>query len=468
MVGVGSPAVYGALRGGIVKTFVRTLAAGVLAFGFSAAVPAPSFAQETPPDEAALRARYDTLFEEMLARPADLDLMFAFAEVATRLGEYDAAISTLERMLLFNPNLPRVHLELGALYMRVGANEMARTYLEDAVRGPDVPEAVRQRVETLLAEIDRRTSRHVFGGSVLAGIRYQTNANAGPNSSRVLVGGIDAVLDDEFREQDDFNSFVSALLVHAYDLDTPYGEFWETRVGAYGAAQFQLDDLDVSAFELQTGPRLALFPAEMSGTTIRPFVLGNVVTLNYDLLYTGIGFGAELRHVVSDRLRFELQPFLVYREFNNSSTEPTADRLSGVESGVILAGRYRPMDDLEVFARLGYSHENAKAAFEENDQYAVTAGATYAYPAPFGLTPVPWEITAEAGFTATDYKEPDPAIAPGRTRHDEEWWIGVHNSFRMTEAWSLEAQLRYIVNESNIRNFDRDNLVVLFGALATF
>jgi len=53
-------------------------------------------------ERAKLQAEYDRLFAQMLGRPTDLDLMFSFAAVAARLGNYEAAISTLERMLLLN------------------------------------------------------------------------------------------------------------------------------------------------------------------------------------------------------------------------------------------------------------------------------------------------------------------------------------------------------------------------------
>src|SRR3546814_19978396 len=71
------------------------------------------------------RARYDALFQTMLERPADLDVMFEFAALAARLGEHDAATSTLERMLTTNPELPPVRLHLVAPYMPFGAHEMA-------------------------------------------------------------------------------------------------------------------------------------------------------------------------------------------------------------------------------------------------------------------------------------------------------------------------------------------------------
>ena len=72
-------------------------------------------------DQAALQAQKDQLFQKMLANPADLDVAFDYANVSAQLGDNEGAVSALERMLLFNPNLPRVDLELGALYFRMGS-----------------------------------------------------------------------------------------------------------------------------------------------------------------------------------------------------------------------------------------------------------------------------------------------------------------------------------------------------------
>ena len=64
----------------------------------------------------------------MFADPTNLDLTFQFASIATQLGNFESAISALERMLLLNPNLPRVKLEVGVLYFRLGAYPIARSY----------------------------------------------------------------------------------------------------------------------------------------------------------------------------------------------------------------------------------------------------------------------------------------------------------------------------------------------------
>ena len=79
-----------------------------LVFSFearSAETPAGTPADQAA-DQAELERVYDDLFQQMLLDPNNLDLMFRYAAVATRLENYEAAISALERMLLVNPDLP--------------------------------------------------------------------------------------------------------------------------------------------------------------------------------------------------------------------------------------------------------------------------------------------------------------------------------------------------------------------------
>ena len=99
-----------------------------------AAIPPTGAAQTVSADErAALEAQKEALFQQMFRDPANLDVTFAYADVSARLGDYEAAVSALERMLLFNPNLPRVQLELGALYYKMGSYELARDYFDKAL-----------------------------------------------------------------------------------------------------------------------------------------------------------------------------------------------------------------------------------------------------------------------------------------------------------------------------------------------
>lgn len=109
--------------------------------------------EETTP----LAVRKVALFQLILRDPSNLDITFAYANVAAALGDNESAVAALERILLFNPNLPRVDLELGALYFRMGSFEAARFYFLEA-KSFDPPPEVVARVDDYLARIDAYTS----------------------------------------------------------------------------------------------------------------------------------------------------------------------------------------------------------------------------------------------------------------------------------------------------------------------
>ncbi|MEM0909116.1 MAG: tetratricopeptide repeat protein, partial [Pseudomonadota bacterium] len=165
----------------------RQLSAAIIALvvSFAAFVPSAATAQteaEAAASQAniAIEARREALFAAMLNDPTNLDLAFEYAQLSAQVGDVEAAISTLERMLIYAPNLPRLQLELGVLYYRIGAIDIARSYLEAASR-ENTPQVVQDRVDVFLAQIGRQDQRLVVSGSLHGGIRYQSNATAAPD-----------------------------------------------------------------------------------------------------------------------------------------------------------------------------------------------------------------------------------------------------------------------------------------------
>lgn len=299
-------------------------------------------AQQTEEDRAALEAAYEAAFQANLNDPADLDTTFEYAELAVKVGDVEGGISALERMLIYNPDLPRVRLELGVLYFRLGSYEIARSYLTRAVEGADVPEPVRARVAVYLEEIDDRLARHKFTGSVLGGYRYQSNANAGPSSPAVRVFGLPATLADRFTQKADSNGFLSGSLRHLYDFRTQGGEMWESNVRAYGSRQRDQEQLDLGLLELDTGPA-GQFEAGPLGTFgYRPYLVGSVVTLEERRYLTTWGAGLTLKKAFAEWVRVDVD--YEHRERTcqrqrHAARGRGAKRLRGPREG----GRHRPV-----------------------------------------------------------------------------------------------------------------------------
>jgi len=130
----------------------RVAALLVLVLGISSAIAA------APPlsvsERAQLQIQQQTLLQQILKSPANVDVILGYAKVSAQLGDNEGAISALERLLLFKPNMPQVELELGALYFRLGSFEFARSYLQKANADNPPPEA-KARIDRYLAEIPR-------------------------------------------------------------------------------------------------------------------------------------------------------------------------------------------------------------------------------------------------------------------------------------------------------------------------
>ena len=103
-------------------------------------------ANSVPEDKFSLEKRQADVFRKMLKDPTNMDYMFDYALISIELSDLEGAITTLQRMLISNPNLPRVHMELGAAFFKLGSYNSAASSFKQVKATDDVPaEGVRGR-----------------------------------------------------------------------------------------------------------------------------------------------------------------------------------------------------------------------------------------------------------------------------------------------------------------------------------
>ncbi|SED12086.1 hypothetical protein SAMN05519104_2838 [Rhizobiales bacterium GAS188] len=419
------------------------------------------------PDE--LRAEADVLFKRMLVKPNDLDAAFRFSEIETKLGDYEAAIGALERMLFYNPNLPRVKLELGLLYFRLHSYEMARSYFNAAIASSDTPQDVRDEVAKFLSAIDRGVSGNQFAIFAQIGIRHQSNANAGPNSQFVQALGQNATLSSQFKRKPDWNAFAIVTVHHFYDFDNQRGDGWESDLTTYYARQFKVRRLDLGLLEVSTGPRLAVW--NLNGVSIHPYALGNIVTLgDRDYLGTG-GAGTSVRTLLPFAIVLDTGVEYRDRQFRNSKDYPTATFQTGhqwigygVGSGPLplLAG-------LSWAARLAYTHDTASYRPYSYNDLSLDVSLPYAFPAPaFSQSSRVWTVAPFAGYSHTPYRAPDPIVNPGITRLDRQWRVGTTLDMTFFENLGFALQVQYLHTGSTISNYRTHDFIVSGGPTVRF
>ena len=102
---------------------------------------------------AKVQEQRDAVFKKMFADPTNLTLLFEYANLSILVGDLEAAIGVFEQMLIYDNELPRIRLELGVLYFRLGAFALANTYLK-SVKEFNPPPEVLNRVNQFLEAID--------------------------------------------------------------------------------------------------------------------------------------------------------------------------------------------------------------------------------------------------------------------------------------------------------------------------
>lgn len=435
--------------------------------GASGAAAQTSTGQGAPETRAQLEAEYNQAFEQMLKNPADLDITFRFAELASELGNNEAAISALERMLLFNPDLPRVRFELGVLYFRLGSYDVARSYFTQARNAPDTPTDVRQRIDAFLVELNRRASPHQLSGSLLSGFRYQSNADAGPGPN-VLAQGNAFTLQSRFVKRADWNYFITGNARHTYDLGTQNNALIETNGLAYDAEQFKVSTVDLAIFEGNTGPRFDVTSDDEVLVNVRPYALANDVLLDHTQYFYTLGGGLELSRAITDRLAGDLTYEYRRKRFANSSNQPQAALLDSQLHSVLFDLRYALLDNGIVDGGASFSREAARTDFNSNRELDFRLAYTQSFPLPYAIPEGPLVLIPAIFRIYTTYDAPDPAIDPNKRRVDQQWRYAFTAQLGLYKGFAANLQFIRQVNGSSLPNFKFNDTSIAMGLLWSF
>lgn len=438
-----------------------------------AAAPAPVLAQPAEPMAAAslgsaeLRARQSELLGVMLRDPSNLDVAFEYATVSAAIGDFEAAIGTFERMLIYAPGLPRIQLELGVLYFRLGSFEAARSYFEATLQTPNVPAEVEERVRTFLAAIDEAEDPTSFSATVMTGLRWQSNANAGPGGRQVTLNGLTFLLDDTAIGRADWNAFIAGNVHLAHDLGNQ-GDLLEADLLFYGGRYFDTARLNTEIAELTFGPSFNLARFNIDDARLGVYGILTGIRLD-DLNYSGaVGFGS--RFAIQPDPLSSLTGKLEYRQrwYRDSATYPTVSNRNGYQ----ISGQttYTRRFDERWSARgflLG-DYEQAARDFEQSWELGGGIGVTYRFRSPVEPLPGMWAFDVETGYVRRQYDAPDPAVSATTAQRDNEFWLrgALSVPLRADVAMALTTEFRRL--QSNYQTRDYSNTSVMLSVVKAF
>lgn len=398
-----------------------------------------------------------SLFQEMLARPSDLNNTLQYA-VNAAAGDIESAIGAYEQLLFYNPKLSRVRFELGVLYYRLGSYEMAREYFESALAMRDIAPELRQRAEDLIALIDKKLRPDQISGFAQTGLRYQSNASAGPGPQTVLASG--RIFNSSFFAQPDWNWFGAFGLNYTHDFENQYGDAFEASLLGYDAQQFRLHQFDIGLMELRVGPRFGIASDSTLGLSAKPYLIATGALLADAPYYGGLGGGLTVHANVGN---VALDPYaeIVQQSFRSSSLYPLASGLSGTLSTYGLQAAGPIASGLTWQSRLAYAHSGDHYGPDSFDSYAADLWLpwTFSFPGDSRI----WTVTPSAGFSHWLYAAPDPTIDPLTTPHTTEWRVGLGLDVPIWKSLTLATMLQYRADSSNVAAFSMHDLAVSAG-----
>lgn len=437
---------------------------GALCATVALATPAPALDTE---------AERDQLAAHIQSHPEDFDATYRFVRVTTELRDYEAGVGALERLLMFNPKLSRAEKELGFLYARLGAWELAAQHLRAARAAGDLDPVQMAQIDAQLPDIEKRTQTSRLSVRMHFGVRAQSNANFFPVNSLIQAGGVGVA--PAGGKRDDVNTFQLVQAAHDYEFGNQRGDRLETRVTAYATQQFQLPQYSVALFSGAIGPRFFVPQDIFHSFSVRPYLTGAVTMLgSNNYLNTG-GAGASFRAEFGPDIWLEpgaewrglwvdpARGFLGFNPYATLSTLATGDVITGY-----LSGSYRIFDDVRFDGRVGYSRANAGYAAQSSDQVDVQAMLRVEVDPPHPMIARRWTIAPYARFTQLAFDAANLLVNPFVARRDAVWTYGIMLDSPVTETFGFAGHLEFARNDSNLPNFKTQNVSVSFGPTAKF
>jgi tetratricopeptide (TPR) repeat protein len=451
----------------------------VLAILWLASVPLPTRAQTPNSNISALTAQKNLLFQQMLREPANLSVTFAYADISARLGDNEAAVSALERLLLFNPNLPRVDLELGVLYYRMGSFEAACSFLQKAA-ALNPPPDVQARVDQYLAKIATIDTPQRLTGYVLFGAQYQSDMTVSPSSTLVQSAVANQLVSTQFTRQAGENILMTGGALYSYDLGTQNRDALE--IGGVGFADhyFKNSQFDLDFGELTAGvrfrfPKLGV-PPGVQWASLKPYAIVNEVGLGEQQYFYTLGAGLEAAAVLwgdlSARVAYEFRD----KNFTAAAARPASIGLTGNDKLLTVALKKPVTANSVLIGEFDFLDQSTRFNYFSNQTYAVSGAYRISYDDPTGIFKLPLETEFFGSRSWSLYAAPDPCCSTngsttspsGSSRFDRHWRFGITQYFPIARNILIVLQLERDVVSSNLPIYGYTSNTVLLGPQIRF
>ena len=413
----------------------------------------------TDPEELeATKAERQRVFDSIIDDPTNLENLFNYANLSILVGDLEAAIGIFEQMLIYKPDLPRIKLELGVLYFRLGAYASAKRYLDD-IENYDPPKEVKEKVKVFLEQIENETKLFKTQSVLSFGMGLSGNANAGLDTDVVTVvgdlGAIDLNISNKPKSDTYITSAFSSQITQ--DLRHPRGDTVNYVISLSRQVYRDFSNFDSSTGVFSLNRKFNMLDDEKLGVTnqsFTPSLTAFKVFLQGSELLRSHRVDIDWKATLKDSGSFGLNVYLDERDFIGSQNK-TGDFI-GVglsrsmvfpETGIFLSYK----TNFEHFYATSPIETYIKRTFDLSTRKALNS-TTFA--------------TTNVGYSSKDYEEKYTFLG---LRSDK----SISLRFGLTKiidlCWNADIGVTFSNNNSTIGLYARSNegLAVKFNYLCT-
>ncbi len=400
-------------------------------------------------------AAYQLLVPQVQERAGGVEFDYALGVAALDSHRPAEAIFALERVLAVDPNHAQARAELARAYFATGENQAARLQFEQVLQ-LNPPQEARTTIARYLNAIDHRLGEQHgrLGGYLELSTGYDSNVNSATNDSNVAVpalGNLVVTLNSDGVEKGDIVGLLRGGLTYRHQLSADTDLFLGGNLAARHNREY-------SQFDTYTGDGFASLRFNRGKNNYTAAAQYQALQLDGDLYRNLAGIALQWDHIL-DNFN-QASAFAQYAQVRYEQQRiRDVDQSSG---GIAFAHSLERPGNPVLFGAVFVGQDDPRSALRRDLKrtfWGVRAGTGYP------LTKID-RIDFLVSYQDGRYGANDPLFL--RTRQDRTFDASLVYGRKLDSRWSLNTQLQYTRNDSNIPITDYQRTQLLVGVRADF
>lgn len=413
-------------------------------------------------------------FQEVIGKAGSVEAHSKYASLLVRSGNFEGGIAALEGLLIAPDAPASIRVELGVLYFRLGSYAIAETYLRAAINDPRLDAQQKRQAESLLREVLSRNQRSQLSGSLMLGLRSQSNPLSAADNDVVYYQGNPVVRGRDTGPKSDTDVHTWATLNHSFDLDqqneaaivtsiVAFANHYNS-VGSYSSSEAGSGKpFDLALIAGSTGLRFKPMRLTAPALNVRPHLVFGSASANGNSYYNAGGWGVDGDFRSSETVLWGANYESSRLAFSSRSDIANSVALGGSRQTLKVYAAFETGVNRFLSAELGYTDFDGNAPYTAFKGPLARIAYALTYSAPSAPTGFPWTTTLSVNAQQRDYRGADATVDPRTVRKDTEWRWSVVQIMPVTRDFSVQVQLDYANTPSNIPNYTNTNTAGTLG-----